>query len=845
MEKAKKDMRTDPFTTPSRRTKLSYYFDNLVSTIFYVMGIYLMLMDLYQELFTANNTDFLGTALMALVLLLGGLLFRWSAYADLKAINRYQQYLKQQSIDQQQELRRETWLKAAEQGKTELEQKLNHKEWTNMTTVILAEKPSQARSYVQAFQKSTKKQGYYTVSDPVLPANTLVTYGLGHLVELATPDQYDSKYKKWALSNLPIFPEKYKFIVGADKKKQFNIVKNLLNEADTIVVATDSDREGENIAWSIMNQAHMNLKTKTIKRLWINSLEKDAILKGFKNLQDGRKFYDRFKEAQTRQISDWLVGMNASPLYTLLLNKAGIRGVYSIGRVQTPTLYMVYQRDQTIKNFKPEPYFEINAEILIHDQKFVAKLEPYQRFKDEKGLITFMEAKSVQKGQQGGLIKDVQKQAKKSASPRLFSLSSLQSTINKKFHASANQTLQAVQSLYEAKLLTYPRTDSNYITEEEFNYLLPNLNQYLNLVSKEVSLNQIEPNKRYVNGKKVQEHHAIIMTKTVPTKEQLEQLPKLQQQIYDIVLRTTLAMFAESFEYEETTIITGVGQADFKATGKVPFKAGWKALFQDKAEKSSQDEDNQTLPEVNKREAVQANLVTPQKETTPPKPFTEGTLITAMKTAGKTLDDEEAQSILQDVEGIGTEATRANILETLKKRGYLVTEKNKLRVSEAGITLCKAVELEPLLTSPEMTAKWEKALQQISTEERTPANFLSQIRKFVTKLIAEVPTQLAGNAAIKQQIDHQQQAQKSAEVFLETPQATVLNKPKFYIVKPKQGEDFTLPKKWSSKALGKTAIKALVTKGETSKLKGFKSKKGKSFDAKLKLDGHKLSFDFD
>ena len=370
-----------------------------------------------------------------------------------------------------------------------------------MKTVILAEKPSQARSYVEAFKNGTKKQGYYAVSDPVLPNSTVVTYGFGHLVELATPDKYNPEYKKWTLSNLPIFPDNYKFIVPNDKKAQFKVVKDLLKEADEIIVATDSDREGENIAWSIMNQANINLKRKTIKRLWINSLEKEAILNGFKNLKDGWQFYDRFKEAQTRQISDWLVGMNASPLYTLLLNKAGIQGVYSIGRVQTPTLYMVYQRDRTIKNFKPEPYFELNAEILAHDQKFVAKLDPYQRFKDEKGLITFMEAKNVQKGQQDGLIKDVQKQAKKSASPRLFSLSSLQSTINKKFHASANQTLQAVQSLYEAKLLTYPRTDSNYITEEEFNYLLPNLNQYLNLVSKEVSLNQTEPNKRYVNGK--------------------------------------------------------------------------------------------------------------------------------------------------------------------------------------------------------------------------------------------------------------------------------------------------------------------------------------------------------
>ncbi len=561
-----------------------------------------------------------------------------------------------------------------------------------------------------------------------------------------------------------------------------------------------------------MNQDHIDVKSKKIKRLWLNSLEKDAIITGFKNLGDWHKDYLGYKEAQTRQISDWLIGMNGSPLYTLLLRQKGVRGVYSIGRVRTPTLYMVYRRDQAIKNFKPEPYFELNAEILANQQKFVAKLDPYQRFKDEAGLMTFMQAKHVQKGSQGGLIKDVQKQAKKSASPQLFSLSSLQSAMNKRYHASASQTLVA------------------------------NLTKYLGLVSKQVALTNTTPNKRYVNGKKVEEHYAIIMTKVVPTKEKLASLPKLQQQVYDLVLRTTLAMFADPYEYEETTIITQVGDANFKATGKVSTKQGWQALFDDhKADQQAAA----TLPLVHQGDQVQANLQTPQKETTPPVPFTEGTLITAMKTAGKTLDDEEAQAILKDVQGIGTSATRANVLEVLKKRGYLVTEKNKLHVSEAGITLCKAVELEPLLTSPEMTAKWEQALQQISTEERTPDNFLSQIKKFVAKLIADVPTQLTGNAAIKQQINHQQQAQKSDEVFLETPQATVLNKQKFYIVKPKQGEDFTLPKKWSSKALGKTAIKALVTKGETSKLKGFKSKKGKSFDAKLKLDGHKLSFDFD
>ncbi|MCT3398642.1 DNA topoisomerase, partial [Lentilactobacillus hilgardii] len=284
-----------------------------------------------------------------------------------------------------------------------------------MNTVILAEKPSQARSYVEAFNKSVKRTGYYEVSDDVLSEGTVVTFGFGHLVELATPEMYDDKYKKWSLDNLPIFPEKYQFIVPKDKVGQFRTVKKLLFEASTIIIATDSDREGSNIAWSIMKQSKVNLKKKVIKRLWINSLEKDAILRGFKNLKDSGDDYLAYKEAQTRQISDWLIGMNGSPLYTLLLRQKGVRGVYSIGRVQTPTLYMVYQKDQAIKNFKPEPYFELNAEIVANQQKFVAKLDPYQRFKDEAGLMTFMQAKHVHKGSQDGLIKDVQKQGKKRA----------------------------------------------------------------------------------------------------------------------------------------------------------------------------------------------------------------------------------------------------------------------------------------------------------------------------------------------------------------------------------------------------------------------------------------------
>ncbi|KGO32396.1 hypothetical protein Q757_01235 [Oenococcus alcoholitolerans] len=491
----------------------------------------------------------------------------------------------------------------------------------------------------------SKKQGHYIVNDPVLPKDTIVTYAFGHLVELAPPEKYDSKYKKWSLSNLPIFPEKYKFIVPAGKKEQFKIIKELLTQAETIVIATDSDREGENIAWSIIRQAKIDLKQKKLKRLWINSLEKDAIINGFKNLQDGWNYYPVYQEAQTRQISDWLVGMNGSPLYTLELRKKGIRGVYSVGRVQTPTLYMVYQRDQAIKNFKAEAYFEINAEISADQRKFTAKLDPYQRFKKQEELNAFRKKKELQENKQDALIKDVKKQVKKTNSPRLFSLSSLQSAVNKKYHASASQILQAAQSLYEAKLLTYPRTDCNYITEEEFDYLVLNLHKYLDLVPGQVSLNQIEPNKRYVNGKKVQEHHAIIMTKIIPSKERLSKLPKLQQQVYDLVLKTTLAMFAEPYEYEETVISIEIGKAFFKANGNRPVKMGWKRLFEQGNNDQNEDGEN-VLPKVEIGQQVKAELKCPQKNDSP------GSLHrrnadNRYETAGRTLDDEQAQSILK------------------------------------------------------------------------------------------------------------------------------------------------------------------------------------------------------
>ena len=345
-----------------------------------------------------------------------------------------------------------------------------------MKTVILAEKPSQAKAYSDSFFKSTRKDGYFEIQDRLFPGETVITYGFGHLVELDSPDMYDENWKQWSLEHLPIFPTHYHYHVPKDKKKQFNVVKQQLQSADTIIIATDSDREGELIAWTIIQQAGAD-HGKTFKRLWINSLEKEAIYQGFQQLRDAEETYPKFEEAQARQIADWLIGMNGSPLYSLLLQQKGIPGSFSLGRVQTPTLYMIYQLQEKIRNFQKEPYFEGKAQVIAQNGAFDAKLDPNETQATQEAFEAYLKEKGVQLGKQPGTIHQVETEKKSAASPRLFSLSSLQSKMNQLMKASAKDTLEAMQGLYEGKYLSYPRTDTPYITEGEYAYLLDHLDE--------------------------------------------------------------------------------------------------------------------------------------------------------------------------------------------------------------------------------------------------------------------------------------------------------------------------------------------------------------------------------
>lgn len=707
-----------------------------------------------------------------------------------------------------------------------------------MKTVILAEKPSQAKAYAESFKKATRKDGFYEIQDPLFPGEAVITYGFGHLVELVPPNVYDEKWNHWSIESLPIFPGTYKHQVPKDKKKQFGVVKKLLQSADTIVIATDSDREGELIAWSIIQQAGAD-QGKTFKRLWINSLEKEAIYQGFQQLRDASETYPKYEEAQARQIADWLIGMNGSPLYSLLLQQKGIPGSFSLGRVQTPTLYMIYQLQEKIRNFKKEPYFEGKGLVAAHQGEFNAKPDPNEPQPTKDAFETYLKEKGTRLGKQAGTITEVETQEKSAASPRLFSLSSLQSKMNQLMKASAKDTLEAMQGLYEGKYLSYPRTDTPYITEGEFAYLLDHLEEYKQfLKAEELSTPNHTPNSRYVNNKKVQEHYAIIPTKTVITEAAFEKLSPLQQAIYQQVLKTTVAMFAERYTYEETTIFMKVQQLQLKAVGKVPVNIGWKKLFHNETT-SKEKEEEPLLPKVAKGESVLVDLQVLEKETKPPQPYTEGTLITAMKTAGKTVDSEEAQSILKEVEGIGTEATRANIIETLKQKKYIKVEKNKLVVTNKGLLLCQAVEKEPLLTSAEMTAKWESYLLKIGERKGTQEIFLGNIQKFVSHLLEVVPEQIQKTdfgPALQEvkQAKEKQDAEshlgmcpkcQEKEVILYAKVAACLS----------EACDFKLWTTIAKKKLSAAQLKQLVQKGRTEQpVKGLKGQKG-SFEAYVVL----------
>jgi len=532
------------------------------------------------------------------------------------------------------------------------------------------------------------------------------------------------------------------------------------------------------------------------------------------------------------RLSKTYLSLYGSPLYSLCLQKKGVQGTFSLGRVQTVCLYMIYKRQLEIENFKKELFFELEGNILAEKGNFKALLSPSERFKNEAEAITFINEKNAQKGVQDGIIKNVEKKEKRTGSPSLFSLSSLQSKINQMYKASASDTLKAVQKLYEARLLTYPRTDTPFITENEFSYLRANLDSYKSFLNINIDNPHLEPRKKYVDEKKVQEHHAIILTKQVPSKEKFKGLSELQQKIYMLIAKTTIAMFLPDYTFEETVIEVQTGELIFKAKGQVPLDQGWKLLFSKEEEKKEKDT---VLPSVQKDEEVKVDIHLVQKETQPPKFFTEGTLITAMKTAGKTVDDEKAQELLKEIEGIGTEATRASIIETIKDKKYIDTQKNNLVVTEKGKVLCKAVEGERLLTSAEMTAKWETYLKKIGRREGNIETFLANIQKFIVHLIEKVPGDIAALDIKEYEVQKQKEEEKSIVGTCPKCGSGIKARKSFYGCSNYPECKFTLPDNFRKKKLGKTNVKNLL-EGKETVIKNIKKADKNTYNAVVKLN---------
>lgn len=705
--------------------------------------------------------------------------------------------------------------------------------------VIFAEKPSQAKAYAEAFPVARKTKHFIELQPcETFPNGATITWGVGHLVELKQPAEYHAEWKRWSLKVLPMIPENYEFKVAKGKWDQFQAVKALFKEASMLINACDVDREGSNIFYSILKQT--KVKSKPIQRLWINSLEVEEIRKGFQTLRDNQQDYQMYIEAQTRQISDWLVGMNASRLYTMLLKEKGLNETISVGRVQSPTVYMIYERHVEIEQFQPENFYELKGEFHSRMGSYTGKAD-FKSKKYEEALAALEKAHIQEKKRLPATIQSVEKKPKKVLPPKLHSLSTLQQKANRIWKYSPAKVLEVAQSLYEKKLISYPRSDCQFITDAEFAYLKKKLPQYQEMMKKPFEPARLSASKRYVDGSKVEEHYAIIPTKSIPSADKLAGLSLMEKNIYAEIVRSALAMFHRDYMYEETKIVTDVQGLLFKTVGKVELDRGFQELWPAPKE---QKKEAPPLPLVEKGEDVDAMVQIHQGTTQPPKPFTEGQLVQMMKTCGKLIEDDAESDILKEVEGIGTEATRASIIETIKRHEYIDVQKNIVSITEKGKVLCQAIA-GSLLASPIMTAKWESYLRKISAGTGTQQAFLQNIEKFLRHLIETAP-QIIQTTDITAAAELAEPAVKGP--IAKCPschQGELLEKKSFYgCSRYQEGCKFTISKRIASKKITASQVRDLCEKGLTKPIKGFKSKKGSSFSARLKLTQEKIEFDF-
>jgi DNA topoisomerase-3 len=595
--------------------------------------------------------------------------------------------------------------------------------------VIIAEKPSVAREIAKVFGATVKKDGY------IEGKGYTFTWAFGHLLQLAPPQEYG--YYGWNVQNLPMLPQKFKLSIRKVKtkdgliddpavKKQLDTIKTLFDEATEIIVATDAGREGE----LIFRYIYYYLKCKKpFKRLWISSQTDEAIKEGFRNLKPGTDYDTLFNSAHCRSQSDWLVGMNATQALSL---SSGTRAVLSLGRVQTPTLAMICARYLENKSFLPQVYYQVSIRVDKQGQIFRAVSDASFKTKEAAQLIIDQVADVASGFPNGGHILSVEAKPRKEPPPLLHDLSSLQQEANKRKGFTADQTLTLLQNLYESKLVTYPRTGSRYIGDDVFAgvpQLIEKFKDHADFGKQATVLSIAKLNKRSVNAKKVTDHHAIL-----PTGETAYQLSADKQAIYDLVVGRMLEAFHQDC-IKEVTRITVQSGTNFIASGTVINSAGWRAVFNEPDEEKKEEE-NPSLPKVQQGEDLPVVEKTLLEKQTKPKPlFNEATLLKALETAGKEIDDEELRYAMKD-SGLGTPATRAAIIETLVKRDYILREKKNLLPTSTGLAVYNVVK-DYQIAQAELTGNWEKRLEEIRSGASV-TGFQEEIKAYTRTITQEL-----------------------------------------------------------------------------------------------------------
>jgi DNA topoisomerase-3 len=691
-------------------------------------------------------------------------------------------------------------------------------------TLVIAEKPSVGRDLAGALPGTYKqsKDKTHLVGDEYV-----ITWAVGHLVGLAAPEEYDERLKKWRFADLPIVPPKFKLVPNDDKaKKQLNAAHKLMksDEIDLIVNACDAGREGELIFAYLYETSGVK---KPVKRLWLNSMTKKAIQDAFAHLREGEEMHLLEEAARSRSEADWLVGMNATRAASIRL-RAAFDGAVSLGRVQTPTLALVVRRELEIRAFTPEPYWLVEASFEATGERiYSGRYLGGKRIPEEQATKIVEETRG-----RSGLITKLEKKEERERPELLYDLTSLQRNANVLFGFSARRTLGAAQKLYEEhKAITYPRTSSRFLTSDMIGEIKPTANmvgrnsKYSEAAAYVTRLDKL-PLGRVVNDARVEDHHAIIPTKS---EHDLSKMGPDESRIYDLVAKRFLAAFHPEAVFERTRVESTVEEHVFRTSGRVLLEAGWKSVYGQEANGKEREEDSggdQLLPVLREGEQVETRSVESlRKETQPPRRFSEASLLGAMETAGKDIEDADVREAMEN-SGIGTPATRASIIERLIQVGYIEREGRALHATEKGVQVISLLGEHPL-TSPQLTGDWERRLALIEQGEDTRPAFMSDIEKFTAETVAELD-KLKGVKIERANLGPCPICGRD-----------VIENRKGYSCwsKDDPGCGFVIWKKKANKILPASVVKELMETRKTAKpVTGFKGRSGRSFSAKLKLE---------